>query len=104
MTSFANPKVASSRDTSPIGALVRGVAAGIVGTVVMDAVWYVRYRRGGGQAPPLEWEFGGIDNWDKASAPGRVGKRLAEGFLQRPLPPQAAALAGDRRDIVHAPR
>jgi hypothetical protein len=83
---------------SPIGALVRGVVAGIAGTVVMDAVWYVRYRRGGGQASPLEWEFGGIDNWEKASAPGRVGKRLAEGFLQRPLPPQDAALTNN---IMH---
>jgi hypothetical protein len=46
----------------------------------------------------LEWEFGGIDSWDKASAPGRVGKRLAESFLQRPLPPQDAALTNN---IMH---
>ena len=64
----------------------------------MDSVWYLRYWRGGGESAPLRWEFGGVDNWDEVSAPGRLGKRLAEAFLQRPLPDDAA---GPTNNIVH---
>lgn len=51
-----------------------GAAAGMVGTLAMDLVWYVRYRRDGGTADPLTWEFGGVEGWDDTSAPGEVGR------------------------------
>lgn len=78
---------------SPIGALLRGAAASLLGTAAMDALLYRRYRRGGGESEPIAWEFAsGLNDWDKAPAPAQVGKRLAEGFLQRKLPPTTAQL------------
>jgi hypothetical protein len=70
---------------TPLGAVVAGAVAGAVGTVAMDVVWYVRHRRGGGTTGPLAWEFGGVDGWDDVSAPGQVGKRVAEGFVGHEL-------------------
>jgi hypothetical protein len=71
---------------TPLAAVAGGILAGAVGTVCMDAVRYVRYRRGGGEATPQEWEFAPVDSWDKAPDPGQVGKRVIEGFTQRDLP------------------
>ena len=62
-----------------------GLLAGAVGTAVMDAVLYARYRRSGGKEAPLAWEFPPTENWPKASAPGQVAKRVIEGFTQRPI-------------------
>jgi len=65
--------------TSFITRLAIGAVAGTVGTVTMDLVWYGRYRRSGGEGGPLEWEFAGsVDSFEQASAPGKVGKRLAD--------------------------
>ncbi|MPY94027.1 MAG: hypothetical protein GEV08_13470 [Acidimicrobiia bacterium] len=64
----------------------------------MDALWYVRHRRTGGDEGPLAWEFGGVHTWDDVSAPGQVGKRLLEGFLDREVPDQWAALT---QNVVH---
>lgn len=84
---------------SPVAAATLGAAAGTVGTAAMDAVWYARYRRGGGQQGPLAWETAeGVDKWDDASAPGQVGRRLVEGFTQQELPDQWARTM---TNIVH---
>jgi hypothetical protein len=78
---------------SPVGAIARGVAAGAVGTVAMDLIWFARYRRGGGTSSLVDWEFSkGLNDWEAAPAPAQVGKRLVEGFLQRDLKPDKAAL------------
>jgi hypothetical protein len=74
---------------SPLGAVARGILAAAVGTAAMDALWYARYRKDGGQSPLLEWEFHVPESWEKAPVPAQVGRRLTEGFLGRPLP-QAA--------------
>ena len=37
---------------TPLAAAAAGLLAGAVGTVSMDAVRYVRYRRAGGQGQP----------------------------------------------------
>jgi hypothetical protein len=71
---------------TPLAAVAGGVLAGAVGTVCMDAVRYVRYRREGGTRSPVEWEFAAVDSWADAPDPGQVGKRLIEGFTQRELP------------------
>jgi hypothetical protein len=53
----------------------------------MDALWYLRYRRGGGQRGPLRWEFSGdLDKWEDASAPGQVGKLVLERLLGHDVP------------------
>jgi hypothetical protein len=81
---------------TPIGALVRGMVAGAMGTAAMDLVWFYRYKRGGGESSFIEWEFSvGLDDWSKASAPGQLGKRLFEAFFQRELSPRWAALTNN---------
>jgi uncharacterized membrane protein YagU involved in acid resistance len=64
---------------TPLAAVVGGVLAGVVGTVCLDAVNYLKYRSTGGKDGPLKWEF------------PQVGKRLIEGFTQRELPDRWAS-------------
>jgi hypothetical protein len=71
---------------TPFAAVAGGVLAGVAGTVCLDAVQYVRYRRKGGQDSPLAWEFAPVQTWDKAPDPGQVAKRVIEGFTGRELP------------------
>jgi hypothetical protein len=66
---------------TPLAAVVGGLLAGVVGTVCMDAVWYIRHRRDGGKKSPLEWEFGPVDSWE--DAPGYVV--LPEGGIYKPI-------------------
>jgi hypothetical protein len=77
---------------TPLAAIVGGLLAGAVGTVSMDTVRYLKYRRGGGQDGPLAWEFGPVDSWEQAPDPGQVTKRLIEGFTQREIPDRWAWL------------
>ena len=86
------------RPLTPLGALARGALAGAVGTLVMDLVWYARYRRDGGKTAFIEWEFFTKPDWDEVSAPGQVGKRVVEGFLQHELDPKWAPLMNN---IMH---
>jgi hypothetical protein len=81
---------------SPIGAVIRGVVAGVIGTAAMDALLFARYRRGGGDSPFAAWEFSaGITTWEDAPAPAHVGKRLFEGLFQTELPPTRAPLVNN---------
>ncbi len=77
---------------TPFGAVARGLLAATVGTAAMDAQLYARYRLSGGTSRFLEWEFGGIKNWDQASAPGKVGKRLIDCWTQNQLSDEWADL------------
>jgi hypothetical protein len=91
MTKPAHHIEASSRTVTPLGAILRGLAAGAAGTAAMDALLYYRYRRDGGTVAPRDWEFSSeVSNWEQAPAPAQVGKRLVEGFFQRQLPPTLA--------------
>ena len=81
---------------TPLGAILRGVVAGVVGTAAMDVVWYLRYRRGGGKERFLDWELStDLMSWDNAPAPAVVGKRIVEGFTGRTLPPERAAFVNN---------
>lgn len=85
-----------SRTLTPLGAVLRGALAGAVGTAAMDLVWFARYKRDGGEQGFVAWEFGeGITSWDDVSAPGQVGKRVVEGFLQQELPDRWARLTNN---------
>jgi hypothetical protein len=78
---------------TPLGAILRGLVAGAVGTAAMDVVWYLRYRRGGGKEKFLDWELStDLTSWDNAPAPALIGKRMVEGFTGQALPPERAAL------------
>jgi hypothetical protein len=84
-----------SRRVTPLGAVVRGAVAGAVGTAAMDLLWYVRYRRGGGDSSFIDWETSaGLDSWDNAPAPAQFGRRLVEATLHREL-------AADRARLVN---
>lgn len=75
-----------------LSTITRGAAAGAIGTLAMDLLWYSRYRRGGGREPFSGWEITkDLDTWDAAPAPGRMGKRLLELVLRRPVPVDHAA-------------
>ena len=50
---------------TPLAAVAGGLLAGAVGTVCLDTVQYVKYRRAGGTKSPLAWEFAPVETWDK---------------------------------------
>lgn len=78
---------------------VRGAAAGALGTVAMDALWYYRYRRGGGTSGFGGWETSvGLDGWDDAPAPAKFGRLLVQRTLHRDLPARRARLVNN---VVH---
>ncbi len=70
---------------TPLGAVGRGIAAGVIGTAAMTA-WQELSARlmssgdeqdaGGEQAEPE-------DPWEQASAPAKVARRVSEGMFQR---------------------
>jgi hypothetical protein len=85
-----------TKTMSPMGAVVRGALAGVVGTVAFDTANYAQYRAGGGTDEPLTWEFSAaVDSWENAPAPAQVGKRLYEGFTQTELPDSSARLVNN---------
>ncbi len=81
---------------TPIGAIVRGIVAGAVGTAAMDALLFKRYRRAGGDQSARGWEFSeGLSSWEDAPAPAKVGKRLVEGLFRIELPPSRVPLVNN---------
>ena len=50
----------------PLTAVAAGLLAGAVGTVCLDAVHYLKYRRAGGTDSPVAWEFAPVENWETA--------------------------------------
>jgi len=84
---------------TPLGAVVKGMLAGVVGTFAMDLSLFARYKRGGGVDRFVSWETSaGLDGWEQAPAPALVGKRLVEGLFQRELAPVRAPLVNN---IMH---
>ena len=76
---------------TPLGAVIRGAAAGMVGTLAMDLVWYRRYRRGAGQQRFPAWEFStSTSSYEQAGAPAQLGRRIAEGVFEVAVPDTTA--------------
>ncbi len=74
-----------------VGSIVRGVAAGALGTLAMDGWLYRDYRNDGGTDAFAGWESSeGLDSWDNAPAPALVAKRLLEGVLRQEISPRYA--------------
>jgi len=85
-----------SHRVTPVGAVVRGLIAGAVGTAAMDALLFARYRRGGGQTGLEAWESSaGVTTWEQAPAPAQVGRRLVEGLFRIELPPTRARVVNN---------
>ena len=81
---------------SPLGVVARGLVAGAVGTLAMDALWFARYRRAGGDSNFAKWEFSlDVSSWDQAPAPAQVGQRLVGGLFKREIPPSRAGLVNN---------
>lgn len=86
----------TGRPLTPLAAVSGGLAAATVGTVAMDLLLFVRYRRGGGRSAFRRWEFSSaVNTWDQAPAPAQVGRRLVEGLFGQELPDQRAALVNN---------
>ncbi|MFJ1758156.1 hypothetical protein [Kitasatospora sp. NPDC088134] len=82
--------------TTPLGAVARGALAGAAGTLAMDALLYLRYRRTGGEERFAPWESSAsLRGWEHAPAPAQVGRRLVEGLFQRKLPNRWARTANN---------
>ena len=81
---------------TPLGVVARGALAGAVGTLAMDLLWYIRYRRDGGASGFADWEFSaGLDSWDNAPAPAQFGKRVFETVFDRELAAERAPLVNN---------
>lgn len=88
-----------TRHRTPVGALVRGMVAGAVGTAALDLVGYARYKGGGGKQGPLAWDSSAdLSDWDAAPAPAQVGRRIIEGLFQIKLEP---AWARATNNVTH---
>lgn len=76
---------------TPLGALARGLVAGLLGTAAMtayqEALSRVRGSSGG--------DDGGDPSWDEAPAPAHVAKRVLEGVFEQPQPPARIPLLTD---------
>ncbi len=89
----------STTRLTAVGGLARGVIAGAVGTLAMDLVWYVRYRRGGGTESFTGWEFSAsTDRYEDAPAPAKVGQQLVGAVSDAELPGETA---GTMNNLVH---
>src|SRR3954467_2369338 len=96
MRMLRRPDATRSQSVTPLGAIARGLVAGAVGTLAMDTLWYIRYRRDDGKSAFRRWEFSSdILSWEQAPAPAHVGKRLYEGLFRRELPDHRAALVSN---------
>ena len=86
----------STIQLTPLGAIVRGLIAGAVGTAAMDALLFARQRRDGGGSSFAAWESSAdVTDWEEAPAPAHVGKRLVEGLFGIELPPTRARLVNN---------
>lgn len=84
--------------TELITTIATGAAAGSVGTLAMDALWFRRAKRSGSDASFTEWEFGGdAESFDDSGAPAQVGRKLAA-MVGIDLPDRAA---GTTNNVVH---
>jgi hypothetical protein len=78
---------------------VLGALSGVAGTVAMDLLLYTRHRRSGGDESVWKWEFAeGVTNWEQASAPGQLGRKVEQLLTRRPPPD---TWARSTTNIVH---
>jgi hypothetical protein len=68
-------------------ALALGAVSGAVGTLAMDLLLYRRARDDGAREGFSSWETAAtVTSWEEASAPGQVGRKLAQLMGRRPPP------------------
>ncbi|MDQ3719664.1 MAG: DUF1440 domain-containing protein [Actinomycetota bacterium] len=69
--------------TSPLGALARGLAAGVAGTAAMTAAQELSIKLMGSGEQPQPPDAGPSDPWEAASTPAKVARRVIEGVFDR---------------------
>ena len=77
---------------TPLAATTRGLAAGVIGTSVMTAVQTLSAKLQGGRSEEEEAPPAPADPWEQASAPAKLGRRISEGVLERPVPAERIGL------------
>ena len=86
---------------TPLGAISRGIAAGVVGTGFMTLAQTLPQKLAssgdswadeGGAEGGAEQQEGQTDPWEQASAPAKVAKRVIEGVFQHDVPPERIPL------------
>lgn len=80
-----------------LGTIVRGAAAGLVGALAMDALWYRRHRESGGEDDFAEWELTEADNVQEAGAPAQMAEKVTDA-VGVDVPDEHA---GTVNDVVH---
>ncbi len=85
---------------TPLGAVARGLAAGVAGTAAMTAYQELvsRMRRRGSRGSESGSQEEERDPWTEAPAPAQVGKRILEGMFQREV---GADRIGLLTNVVH---
>ena len=74
--------------TSPLGALAKGLAAGVAGTAAMTAAQElsIKLMSSGEQPQP---DAGPTDPWEAASTPAKVARRIIEGVFDKEASPES---------------
>jgi hypothetical protein len=80
------------RAQSPLGALARGMLAGLAGTAALSAYQAASARK----KPPADARQPA--SWEEAPAPAQVGYRFLEGMFRRDVSPSRS---GTMANIVH---
>lgn len=88
-------------EVTPLGAVGRGLGAGVAGAALMTA-WQeasMRLRRDESDSGSQGQESGGEqpgagqpDPWQQASTPAKVARRIIEGVFERPVPTERIGL------------
>lgn len=85
----------STRHT-PLGAVARGIVAGVVGTGCMTLAQTLpaklRSSGGGSQAGQSDQQQGRQDPWEQASTPAKLAKRISEGIFHHEVSPERIPL------------
>ena len=84
-----------SRHDNPLGAIARGIAAGVVGTGFMTVAQTLPARLqspDGSQDEETVPPQGQQDPWEQASVPAKVAKRISEGIFHHAVPPSRIPL------------
>jgi len=85
-----------SRSQTPLGTIVRGIAAGVAGTGVMTLAQTLPGKLessdGGSPDEAATQQQGQQDPWEQASAPAKVAKRISEGIFHHEVPAERIPL------------
>lgn len=83
----------TTRDT-PLGAIARGMAAGVIGTGAMTVAQELaaKLQSSGDDEQQSEEQQSPQDPWEEASMPAKVGRRISEGVFHQKVPPERIPL------------